>query len=135
MARRILAVDYRRMIREQERSGNIGIDWLDADEVAWLEEEVKREEAQGRQTGRCGNELSWSTLELILHDLLSLADLEPPEDLLDEDEELFAQYQHAQNTASTTDLDEEDSEDDFSWLDEEGWQRAIEGADTIMSDI
>lgn len=46
MARRVLAVDYRRMIREQERSGQLEVGWLDPDEVAWLEEEMKREEVQ-----------------------------------------------------------------------------------------
>ena len=34
------------MLREQERSGQIEVGWLDPDEVAWLEEEVKKEEAK-----------------------------------------------------------------------------------------
>jgi len=33
------------MLHEQQRNGQREIGWLDPDETAWLEEEVKREEA------------------------------------------------------------------------------------------
>jgi hypothetical protein len=39
------------MKREQERSGEMETGWLDPDQVAWLEEEIKREEAQAGQQG------------------------------------------------------------------------------------
>ncbi|UZJ54408.1 hypothetical protein CBS101457_003728 [Exobasidium rhododendri] len=92
MARRILAGDYKRMLRDQERSGQMQVGWLDPDEVAWLEEEIKREEAAS----------------CILHEI------EPPADMIDEDEDLYAQYQHSQSTARDVEFDEEE-EDDFSW--------------------
>jgi hypothetical protein len=46
--------------------------------------------------------------------------------MFDEDEELSAQYEHAQSRMEKYDSG---SEDDFSWLSEEEWQRAIEGAE------
>lgn len=41
--RRVLAVDYKLMLREMERNGEVEMGWLNADEVAWLEEEIRRE--------------------------------------------------------------------------------------------
>jgi hypothetical protein len=46
--------------------------------------------------------------------------------MFNEDEELYAQYQHAQGMIEDHDSG---SEDDFSWLNEEDWQRALEGAE------
>lgn len=63
---------------------------------------------------------------LIIKFSFSLTDVEPPADMMNEDEELYAQYQHAQGRCEDHDSG---SEDDFSWLNEEEWQRAIEGAE------
>jgi predicted ATPase len=45
MARRILAGDYQRMLRQQQRDGGTGVPWLDPDQVTWLEEVLRREQA------------------------------------------------------------------------------------------
>lgn len=63
--------------------------------------------------------------------------MDPPADLTDEDEDLYAQFQHSQgrNTA------EEISEDEDAWLEDEEVQRALDGIerglnpeDTLMTD-
>jgi hypothetical protein len=66
-------------------------------------------------------------------------DVEPPADMIDEDEDLFAQYQHSQSAFRDAEIDEA-SEDDFSWVNEDEWQRAVEGAGrkpqkTVTEDI
>lgn len=43
LIRRAMTAEYRRMLHMQERSGAMELGWLGADEVAWLEEEVRRE--------------------------------------------------------------------------------------------
>lgn len=50
--------------------------------------------------------------------------------MLDEDEELYAQFQHSQSTHKGTDF-EEGSDDDFSWVKEDEWERAVDEASTI----
>jgi hypothetical protein len=42
-----MTAEYRRMLHTQERSGAMELGWLGADEVAWLEEEVRREARAG----------------------------------------------------------------------------------------
>ena len=124
MARRVLAGDYKRMLHEQERDGSY-VAWLDPDEVAWLEEEVRREEAQqhGQSSGVC---LAASTTCSRIH-----AGVEPPLDMVDEDEDLYAQFQHAGQTKGGEESD--DDEAFFSSLNEDEWQLAAT-EDVIMRD-
>lgn len=49
MIRRIMTADYRRMLRAQERQGDVELGWLGPEEVAWLEEEIHREEGLGHR--------------------------------------------------------------------------------------
>ena len=66
----------------------------------------------------------------------SRADVEPPADLADEDEELYAQYQHSQHLEEAEYEQEDESldyGDDDSWLNNEEWQRAIDGVERALS--
>lgn len=124
MARRVLAGDYKRMLHAQESDGSY-VAWLDPDEVAWLEEEVRHEEAQ--QHGQSsGVWLAALTSRSRFH-----AGVEPPLDMVDEDEDLYAQYQHAGQTKGGVESDDDDAF--FSSLNEDEWQLAAT-EDVIMRD-
>lgn len=68
LVRRVMLAEYRRLLTKQESSGRHELGWLGADEVAWLEEELARnDEAQE----------------------------EPPADMVDEESALEEQFDHA----------------------------------------
>lgn len=98
MIRRVMTAEYRSMLRAQEHSGRVEVGWLGPEEVAWLEEEMRREERQ----------------PIVDPD-------EPPADMIDEDETLSAlYYAHTQEAAASkgrymSDEDEDGGIDD-EWL-------------------
>jgi hypothetical protein len=67
--------------------------------------------------------------------------------MIDEDEELFAQFEHAQNTVNRNEDMIDQDDDDLSWLNNDDWQHAMQGAeqdvrrgtsiteDTVMGDF
>lgn len=100
LVRRIMVTEYRRMLQEQEISGNQELGWLGADEVAWLEEELQRDGQRQQQQ------------------------LEPPPDFLDEEAALYEQYEHAlQPRLPSMGYDEDIDLDEPFWDDEEALQR------------
>lgn len=93
-----MTAEYRKMLKEQEQEGSIEVGWLGPDEVAWLEEEMRKEDQIGQ-----------------------IQSMEPPLDMVDEDEELCDMYEHAQSQArgSTMNVDPVLQDDeDFSWIQE-----------------
>lgn len=56
-----MTAEYRRMLREQELKGRMELGWLDPDEVAWLEEEMRRETGK---TYAADGELYWARFHI-----------------------------------------------------------------------
>lgn len=86
MVRRAMLAEYRRLVTAQESSGQRELGWLDPDEVAWLEEEIKKDDSHvggGGGSGEGGGGM----------------EVEPPADFLDEEMGLYEQYQHAMQPA------------------------------------
>lgn len=111
--RRIMTAEYRRMLKEQEEQGNLEVGWLDPDEVAWLEEEMRKEDQNGYEQT-----------------------MEPPPDMVDEDEELCEMYEHAQSQASMplTTVNSGWQDEDFSWIhdvDCEIWDGEVDGNENM----
>ncbi|PWN22194.1 hypothetical protein BCV69DRAFT_281203, partial [Microstroma glucosiphilum] len=44
LIRRVMLAEYRRLLNAQEYSGQRELGWLGADEMAWLEEESRRDD-------------------------------------------------------------------------------------------
>ncbi|SPO35592.1 uncharacterized protein PSFLO_01063 [Pseudozyma flocculosa] len=123
LIRRVMVAEYRRIKRAQEASGEREVGWLDPDEVAYLEEETRREEsdlqtastyagaqrrplpADATPTKNIGP--TWTpgvgmtmarrgdgAAGADVTPRAEAAELEPPEDLLDDDEALYNHYLH-----------------------------------------
>ncbi|CAO1614222.1 unnamed protein product [Sympodiomycopsis kandeliae] len=45
--RRVMLAEYKSILRSQEYSGQCELGWMNADEVAWLEDELQREQQEG----------------------------------------------------------------------------------------
>lgn len=103
--------EYRRLRRAQEYSGRRELGWLGPDEIAFLEEELRREESANLgadmsgydQGNNCLEHLRALPLPLLLppadFHVICCPELEPPPDMLDEDADLYAQFEHAQAQA------------------------------------
>lgn len=74
-----MLAEYRRLLHKQELSGRHELGWMGADEVAWLEEELARDEASAHERRQKGH----ASME------------EPPLDMVDEDWALAEQFDHA----------------------------------------
>lgn len=100
LLRRQMLAEYRAMVQEQEQQGHVALGWLGPEELEWLEEEHRREENE-----QCGTMLS--------------AEQEPPPDMIDEDEDLCAMYEHSQQRIQGTQYSDNTpirEDDDFSWI-------------------
>lgn len=86
-----MLAEYKRILQSQESSGQHELGWLGADEVAWLEEELQSESND--------------------------RDVEPDEDVVDEDEELFQQYIHAMQQQQQQQASHS-QDDEFAYLDD-----------------
>jgi len=112
--RRIMTAEYRRMLKKQEEEGSLEVGWLGPDEVAWLEEEIRKEDQLEHEQS-----------------------MEPPPDMVDEDEELCDIFEHAQSQACrpsmTVDSGLQDDED-LSWIHEvdcEIWDGELNGNENM----
>ncbi|KAN0061088.1 hypothetical protein ACQY0O_006823 [Thecaphora frezii] len=151
LIRRVMVAEYRRIKRAQEASGEREVGWLDPDEVAYLEEEIKREEADMRSastyagpqrtavaalppyrahvtptknTGPAwepGRVVSRARRNEGAEDQMTpqptaANEEQPPEDLVDEDEQLYSHYLHhcAQAAAASGEGEGMDEDGDVS---------------------
>lgn len=89
-----MITEYKRM----QRSGVHALGWLGADEVAWLEEELKRSESSGESQ----RIYALHFVSSLTGSLYLATGMEPPDDIED-DETLAALWEHA-NAQSTSPL-------------------------------
>lgn len=115
-----MMAEYRLLRKAREEEGNLVVGWLEPDEVAWLEEEIRKDDQYGYQQT-----------------------MEPPPDMVDEDEDLCDMYEHAQSQASRPSMTldsplQDDYEEDLSWIHEvdceiwDGETSANENMDVTM---
>ncbi|CAO1637691.1 unnamed protein product [Parajaminaea phylloscopi] len=103
LVRRVMLAEYRRLLHSQEASGRREVGWLGDEEVAWLEDELHRDNAV-RGHG---------------------AELQPPADILDEEAWLYEQYANAfgQRQDQTAHADDDDFDIAGAFWDDEALQR------------
>ena len=134
LIRRVMIAEYRRIKRQHEISGERELGWLEPDQVAYLEEEMRREEREMAHLGPNAyrsTATSYSTAHTrritpdpYLTPTKNIGptwhpgsapqprmlprhdeDHQPPEDMVDEDDTLYLQYMHHRQGEPMDDFD------------------------------